>query len=88
LSINRSLPRPARVSQRLVNAYCSSVEAAPSVSQRNRDCLDPRPVITLGASVSGLEFATIARDDWTALVTEPAAEYLARTELERFDLRP
>jgi hypothetical protein len=32
--------------------------------------------------------AIMARTDWTALVTEPAAEYVARTELERFDLRP
>jgi hypothetical protein len=30
----------------------------------------------------------MARTDWVALVTEPAAEYVARTELERFDLRP
>jgi hypothetical protein len=30
----------------------------------------------------------MARDDWVAPVTAPAAEYLARTELERFDLRP
>jgi hypothetical protein len=30
----------------------------------------------------------MARTDWTALVTEPVAEYVARTELERFDLRP
>jgi transcription antitermination factor NusG len=30
----------------------------------------------------------MARTDWVALVTDPAAEYLARTELERFDLRP
>jgi hypothetical protein len=43
LSINRSLPRPARVSQRLVNAYCQSVEAAPSVSAQPRLlCYTPR----------------------------------------------
>jgi hypothetical protein len=30
----------------------------------------------------------MARSDWVALVTEPAAEYLACTELERFGLRP
>jgi hypothetical protein len=30
----------------------------------------------------------MARTDWVTLVTDPAAEYLARTELERFDLRP
>ena len=30
----------------------------------------------------------MARDDWTALVTDPAAEYSARTELERFNLHP
>jgi hypothetical protein len=30
----------------------------------------------------------MARNDWVALVTDPAAEYVARTELERFDLRP
>jgi len=32
--------------------------------------------------------AIMARTDRTPLVTEPAAEYVARTELERFDLRP
>jgi hypothetical protein len=26
----------------------------------------------------------MARTDWVALVTDPAAEYVARTELERF----
>jgi transcription antitermination factor NusG len=30
----------------------------------------------------------MARNDWVALVTDPAAEYVARTELERFGLRP
>jgi hypothetical protein len=30
----------------------------------------------------------MARNDWVALVTDPAAEYVARTELERFDLHP
>jgi hypothetical protein len=30
----------------------------------------------------------MARDDWVALVTDPAAEYVVRTELERFGLRP
>jgi hypothetical protein len=30
----------------------------------------------------------MARSDWAALLTEPAAEYLARTELERFGLEP
>jgi hypothetical protein len=30
----------------------------------------------------------MARSDWTALLTEPAAEYLATTELQRFGLAP
>src|SRR5262245_4944451 len=30
----------------------------------------------------------MARTDWVALVTDPAAEYTARLELERFDLHP
>src|SRR5262245_34803572 len=30
----------------------------------------------------------MARSDWAAFLTEPAAEYLARTELERFGLSP
>jgi hypothetical protein len=30
----------------------------------------------------------MARSDYTALVTEPAAEYVAATELRRFGLRP
>lgn len=30
----------------------------------------------------------MARSDWAAFMTEPAAEYLARTELERFGLGP
>ena len=30
----------------------------------------------------------MARNDWTALVTEPAAEYVAATELRRFGLNP
>src|SRR5262245_24191135 len=30
----------------------------------------------------------MARSDWAAYQTEPAAEYLARTELERFGLSP
>lgn len=30
----------------------------------------------------------MARTDWAALLTEPAAEYLAHTELCRFGLRP
>jgi hypothetical protein len=31
---------------------------------------------------------TMARNDWVALVTDPAAEYTARTELERLGLTP
>lgn len=30
----------------------------------------------------------MARSDWVALVTEPAAEYVARTDLVRFGLEP
>lgn len=30
----------------------------------------------------------MARDDWTALVTEPAQEYLAHSELQRLGLHP
>ena len=30
----------------------------------------------------------MARTDWAALLTDPAAEYLARTELQRFGLTP
>ena len=30
----------------------------------------------------------MSRSDWAALITEPAAEYVARTELQRFGLTP
>jgi hypothetical protein len=30
----------------------------------------------------------MARNDWAALLTEPAAEYLAQTELQRFGITP
>ena len=32
--------------------------------------------------------ANMSRSDWTALITEPASEYVARTELQRFGLTP
>jgi hypothetical protein len=47
------------------------------------------PVHRLRRSVIFIpQASTMARNDWVALVTDPAAEYVARTELERFGLRP
>jgi hypothetical protein len=40
------------------------------------------------ASSPSFQASIMARNDWVALVSDPAMEYTARIELERFDHRP